>query len=58
MTANEFTAWLKAMNISGAEAARLLCVNVNTITRYKREGAPQTVGLACKALYHRLGDCK
>lgn len=56
MTANEFCEWLKAMKISGAEAARLLDVNVNTITRYKREGAPQTVALACSALYHRLGE--
>lgn len=58
MTANEFCDWLKAMKISGAQAARLLGVNVNTITRYKREGAPQTVGLACSALYHRLEEWK
>ena len=58
MTANEFSAWLKAMKISGAEAARLLGVNVNTITRYKRDGAPQTVALACAALYHRLEEWK
>jgi hypothetical protein len=58
MTAEEFNSWLKAMHISGAEAARLLDVNVNTITRYKREGAPQTVGLACSALYHRLKEWK
>lgn len=58
MTSSDFCEWLKAMKISGAEAARLLGVNVNTITRYKREGAPQTVGLACAALYHRLGEWK
>lgn len=58
MTANDFCAWLKAMKISGAEAARLLGVTANTITRYRREGAPQTVGLACAALYHRLKEWK
>lgn len=58
MTAKEFQDWLRAMKISGAEAARLLGVNANTITRYKREGAPQTVSLACSALYHRLREWK
>jgi transcriptional regulator with XRE-family HTH domain len=58
MTANEFCTWLKAMKITGAEAARLLGVNVNTITRYKKEGAPQTVSLACAALYHRMEEWK
>jgi transcriptional regulator with XRE-family HTH domain len=58
MTAEEFNSWLKAMKISGAEAARLLGVNVNTITRYKKSGAPKSVGLACAALYHRLGEWK
>ena len=54
MTANEFCEWLRAMRISGAEAARLLNVNVNTITRYKRDGAPHAIGLACAAIFHRL----
>lgn len=44
------------MNISGAEAARLLGVNANTITRYKRNGTPKSVGLACAALFHRMGE--
>ena len=43
------------MKISGAEAARLLDVNVNTVTRYRRRGGPKMLGLACAALYHRLG---
>jgi hypothetical protein len=55
MTANEFCEWLKAMKISGAEAARLLSVNVNTITRYRRSGGPKMLSLACAALFHRLG---
>jgi hypothetical protein len=58
MTPNEFNAWLAAMKISGAEAARLLGVTPNTITRYRRAGAPRSVGLACAALFHRLGEWK
>lgn len=58
MTALEFQRWLAAMKVSGAEAARLLDVNVNTITRWKHHGAPQSIGLACAALYHRLEEWK
>ena len=58
MTAQQFLDWLKAMDISGAEAARLLGVNANTITRYKTKGAPKVVSLACSALFHRLGEWK
>ena len=50
MTANEFREWLTNMKFSGAQAARLLGINANTITRYKRQGAPETVRLACSAL--------
>lgn len=58
MTADAFEDWRKAMKISGAEAARLLGVTANTITRYKTEGAPKAVALACSALYHRLEEWK
>jgi plasmid maintenance system antidote protein VapI len=58
MTANEFAAWLAAMKITGAEAARLLHVTPNTVTRYRREGAPRAIGLACAALFHRLEEWK
>ena len=46
------------MKISGAEAGRLLGVTANTITRYKANGAPKVVALACSALFHRLGEWK
>jgi hypothetical protein len=58
MTPSDFCDWLKAMNISSAEAARLLGVNANTVTRYKQAGASQVVALACSALYHRLEGWK
>jgi predicted site-specific integrase-resolvase len=46
------------MKVSGAEAARLLGVQPNTITRYRRRGAPRCVALACAALYHRIEEWK
>jgi transcriptional regulator with XRE-family HTH domain len=58
MSAVAFQNWLTAMRISGAEAARLLGVHPNTITRYKREGASRETALACAALYHRLEPWK
>lgn len=54
MKASEFADWLRVMGISGAEAARMLDVHPNTISKYRTEGAPVAVALACRALYHRL----
>lgn len=54
LTAKQFIEWLDNMQVSGAEAGRLLGVHANTILRYKTEGAPLVVALACRALYHRL----
>lgn len=56
MTASQFRTWLKLMGISGAEAARQLGVKPNTVTRYRRKGGPKMLALACRALFHRLGD--
>ncbi len=40
--------------LSVSQAARLLGVHANTITKYRRGGAPTVVALACSAIYHRL----
>lgn len=58
MTAETFNQWLRAMGISCVEACRLLGVQPNTITRYRRNGAPKAIALACSALFHRLGEWK
>jgi DNA-binding CsgD family transcriptional regulator len=58
MNAKAFMAWLEAMDISAAEAARLLGVSPNTVTKYKRRGARKETALACSALYHRLQEWK
>ncbi len=54
MTADAFCAWLSAMGITAAEAARRLGLHANTVTKYKRLGAPYSIALACRALFHRL----
>jgi hypothetical protein len=58
MTGPDMLNWLKAMDISAAEGARRLGIHPNTMTRYKREGAPMAIALACSALFHRLGPWK
>jgi ActR/RegA family two-component response regulator len=54
MTAEAFQRWLAEMRISASEAARLLGVHPNTITKYKAKGGPRIVALACAALFHRM----
>ncbi|WP_323034095.1 hypothetical protein [Pararhodobacter sp.] len=54
MTAEDFEAWLDLRGISGREAARQLGVSNDTITKYKRQGAPLYIALACSALCHGL----
>lgn len=58
MTFEAFNGWLAAMGISGTEAGRRLGFHANTITKFKRRGAPAHVALACAALYHRLEPWK
>jgi hypothetical protein len=53
MSAGAFQKWLSEMRISGAAAGRLLGVHSNTISRWRRSGAPKMAALACAALYHR-----
>lgn len=54
MTAEDFNAWLELQGLSGREAARRLGVSNDTITRYKRGGAPLYIALACSAICHGL----
>lgn len=58
MPAEDFRDWLTAMDMSAAKAAELLGVHPNTMTKYRSEGAPYHVALACSAVYHRLGPWK
>lgn len=53
MTGRHFQEWLDTMDISAAEAARLLGVKPNSITRYKKQGGPEMLRLACQWLDKR-----
>lgn len=55
MTAAGFEAWMARMGWSGREAARQLGVSKDSVVRYRREGAPLLVALACAALAAGLG---
>lgn len=50
MTAQDFENWLDHMGLKGAGAARALGLAPNSVVKYRREGAPLTVALACAAL--------
>lgn len=50
MSAEEFEAWLEEMGFSGLEAAKRLGVSKNSVVKYRTEGAPGYIRLACAAL--------
>jgi hypothetical protein len=59
MTPEHFTAWLAEMKSAGlsrsdADAGRQLGVTADTVVNYKKRGAPVYIGLACRALLHRM----
>ena len=50
MTGDDFTAWMKHMNLDIGEAADRLGISRNTVPRYRRDGAPKHIGYACAAI--------
>jgi hypothetical protein len=58
MTAEEFEAWLKAMRWRGADAARHLGVDQQTVSDYRRKGGKAWLRLACLALFAQLHKFK
>ena len=50
MTAHDFIAWLDQLWLSDRDAAADLGVSTQEIARFKYEGAPKSVALACSAL--------
>ena len=51
MTAKDFCAWLEHMGYNDAAATRALGLGSrNTLVKYKAEGAPAYIALACAAL--------
>lgn len=56
MTGLDFKNWTAHMDISNRQAALLLGLSRDTVTKYAREGAPRHIGLACAALAHGLTE--
>jgi len=54
MDANAFCNWMKRMNLNSLKTSQALGISPNTITRYRREGTPLYVDLACSALSYGL----
>lgn len=54
MTADDFNNWLKRTGLSGLQAAKILGIAPNSVVKYRREGAPIHIALACSAIYHKL----
>lgn len=50
MTGDDFTAWMKHMNLGISEAADRLGLGRNTVPRYMKDGAPSYIGYACAAI--------
>lgn len=51
MEAKDFSAWIEHMGYSDREVTRQLGLGSrNTVAKYKTEGAPAYIGLACAAL--------
>lgn len=58
MSGEDFSAWIEHMGYSGREAARQLGLANDSVVKYKREGAPLHVALACAALAFGLPPWK
>ncbi len=56
MTGPDFTSWMSHLGLNNLEAAERLDIGRNTVTRYKRDGAPGHIGLACSAIAMNLPE--
>jgi hypothetical protein len=54
ISAKSFQSWMDAMSLTAQEVAEALDVHPNTVTRYRQEGGPPALALACRALFHKL----
>ncbi|WP_022697909.1 helix-turn-helix transcriptional regulator [Euryhalocaulis caribicus] len=59
MKAEDFRAWLEFEELMDATAARILGIGSrNTLAKYKKEGAPTYIGLACAAYSAGMDEWK
>lgn len=54
MTGSDFIAWMAHLSLNNQEAAKVLEIGRNTVTRYRKDGAPRHIGLACSAIAMNL----
>ena len=50
MTGKQFAAWCDHMGLRDSDAARQLGTAPSTIARYRKDGGPALLGLACAAI--------
>lgn len=58
MQARTFLAWLASMGMTDSEAARALGCSPSTVARYREQGGPAILGLACNAISKGLSSWK
>lgn len=56
MTAEDFAAWIGHMKMSERKVAEALQLSRTTVAKYRQEGAPVHIGLACAALAFGLPE--
>lgn len=54
MTAEDFNDWLARTGLSAAQAAEALGVSKSSVLKYRQEGGPPIVALACSAIFQKL----
>jgi len=54
MNAKDFCDWMQRMDINAVEFSKKTGISRNTVTRYRREGTPLYIDLACAALSYGL----
>ncbi|MBS7671511.1 hypothetical protein [Croceicoccus gelatinilyticus] len=58
MTSDDFNAWLDHLSLNNQQAGERLGISRNTVARYRLEGAPASIGLACSAIAMNLPPWK
>lgn len=55
MKGEDFLAWMESRGLNDSSAARTLGISRTTVIKYREEGAPPLVALACAAISAGLG---
>ena len=55
MTAHDFNNWRSRHGLNKSQAAEVLGIGINTVTKYCRSGGPKWLGLACFGYSVKVG---